>query len=444
MSISPLKTARSRRAVAAGLVVAIAFAGTAAAASTASAAPASAASAATSAAQQPIGTGGGKTTVGKVTWSILPATPTGPDKTRVLFNYQTIIPGTTIIDHVEIVNDSKQSAAFSIYGTDATGTSPQDALLLLPPTKKPTDIGSWVTFPGGAATLSTIIPADKAIDVQFDVKIPLLATPGDHTGGMVAQVGIPHRTSAGISVVENYRIAVPIEMRVPGALRSGLQVQSVSTGFSDPINPFGTGSATISYSVANTGNVRLSGTQAVTVTAPFGQKETVTVPALPTVLPGDSVRYTVAVPGLFPAGPMTAHIAVNPAWPATTLPLKTALSPVADSASLFAMPWSLLGLVLLLIALGVGVWWLLRIRRREHRAEIAAAADKARRETTRRLLGTRRAAGTTAGTTTTATTAAGTTAAGAATTGTTATGTTTAETTTESSGPDPDAGSTTE
>jgi hypothetical protein len=51
------------------------------------------------------------------------------------------------------------------------------------------------------------------------------------------------------------------------------------------------------------------------------------------------------------------------------------------------VPWSLIGLILLLAAIGVGVWYALRWRRRTHRAEVAAAAAKARRDTERRLLG---------------------------------------------------------
>jgi hypothetical protein len=381
-------TGLSRRAVSAGLLLAAVTAVTAAAGGPAAAAALSGTSPALRVQQLALTSAGNSSPPGKVTWSVMPATATGTDKTRVLFNYATVKPGSTIIDHVEIVNDSKQSAAFSIYGTDATGTSQSDALLLMPPGQKPVDIGHWVTFPGGAAQLSTIIPGGKAIVAMFTIKVPLQATPGDHTGGMVAQVGIPRKNSAGLAVVENYRIAVPIELRVPGALHSGLQVESISTGFSDPLNPFGTGSATVSYSVANTGNVRLAGSQAVTVSGPFGQQVSVKLPQLPTILPGDSVRFTAQAPGLFPAGPMTGHVSVTPSWPARAQPLNTQLVAATGSASLFAMPWSLLGLFLLLIAIGVGVWWFLRWRRREHRAEVAAAAARARRDTERRLLGT--------------------------------------------------------
>jgi hypothetical protein len=327
----------------------------------------------------------------QVTWSVFPATATGPDHNRQLYNYGVVRPGASVIDHVEIVNRSKQSAAFSLYAADAVGTTPQGALLLEPPGKKSIDVGAWTTFPGGAPQLSTVIPAGKAIIVQFTISVPRLATPGDHTGGMVASVGIPRKTARGLGVLENYRIAVPIEFRVPGALHAAVQVQSVSTGFSVPLNPFGTGSATISYSVANTGNVKQNVTQAVTVTGPFGQKSTIHPPKLPLILPGDSVRVTAAVPGLYPAGPMTAHVTVTPGWPLRTIALAKTTPIAASSASLFAVPWSLIGLILLLAAIGFGVWSVLRWRGRLHRAEIAAAASKASRDTERRLLSSKSA-----------------------------------------------------
>ena len=394
LGIARPRTRFGRRAVAGGLLLALAAAAAAVAAGPATAAPlsgssavrqvrqASAAGTATGASQSPL----------HITWSILPATANGPDKTRVQFDYGVLKPGSTVTDHVEIINVSKQSAAFSIYGTDATGTTPKGALLLLTPQKKPTDIGSWVRFPGGAAQLSTVIAGGEAVIAQFSLKVPPEATPGDHTGAMVAQVAVPGKNGAGMAVTENYRIAVPLELRVPGALSAGLQVQSISTGFSDPINPFGTGSATISYSVANTGNVRQAGAQTVTVTGPFGQKVAVQPSKLPAILPGDSIRVTTQLSGLFPAGPLTAHVVVKAGWPPQTIPLGQAAPDAIGSASLFAFPWSILVLVLLLVAIGVGVWFYFRRRGRIRQAELAAVAARASRETERRLLGGRAAA----------------------------------------------------
>ena len=325
----------------------------------------------------------------KVTWSVFPATAKGPDQNRQLFDYGVVKPGASIIDHVEIVNKSKQAAAFSLYAADAVGTTPQGALLLEPASAKPIDIGAWATFPGHVAQLSTVIPAHTAVIEQFTLAVPRLATPGDHTGGLVAAVSVPRKTKNGLGVLETYRIAIPMEFRVPGALHAAVQVQSISTGFSVPLNPFGTGSATISYSVANTGNVRQNVTQAVTVTGPFGQKSTIRPPKLPLILPGDSIRVTAAVPGLYPAGPMTAHVTVTPGWPPRTIALPRTAPVANNTASLFAIPWSLIGVILLLAAIGFGVWAMLRWRRRLHEAEIAAAASKASRDTERRLLGSK-------------------------------------------------------
>jgi hypothetical protein len=326
---------------------------------------------------------------GLVTWSVVPATSKGPDPNRQAFAYSVVKAGSSIQDHVEIVNRSSQSAAFSVYATDASGTSAQGALLLLGSSQKSTDIGAWSSFAGGAKQLSTIIAAKSAIIVAFTLTVPPQATPGDHTGAMVAAVSVTRKNATGENVIENFRIAVPLELRIPGALRSGLRVQSISTGFSDPLNPFGTGSATVSYTMTNTGNVRQSATPTVTVTGPFGQSETVHPAKLPLILPGDSVRVSAIVHGLFPAGPMTAHVTAAAGYPTGTIPLAGTAPDATGSAPLFGFPWSLLGLVLLLAAIGVGVWFYLRWRGRLRRAELASVAARASRETERRLRGGR-------------------------------------------------------
>lgn len=330
--------------------------------------------------------GSGTPAAGQITWSISPASATAPDS-RLRFAYTNIEPGSTIYDHLAVYNLSSQSVAFEIYATDASGTTAGGALTLLPANAKSTDIGSWITVAGHVSQLSIIIPAHKGIIEPFTIAVPTHATPGDHTGGMIASVGTSHRNSARQVVTLFQRIAVPLELRVSGKLVASLQVNSVSAGLSNPVNPFGGGTAHVTYSVTNTGNVRLTGTQIVKVTGQFGIGATVRARALPVVLPGDSIRYTVSVGGLYPAGAMTAHVTVTPAWPKDATPLKLPLALATGSASLFAVPWALLGLIILLGGGGYGVWRMWRWRRREHYADIAAAAEHARLETERRLLG---------------------------------------------------------
>ena len=323
---------------------------------------------------------------GQVSWSVEPAGATAPDS-RTIYDYTNIVPGSTIFDHVAVFNRSLQAVAFSIYATDATGTSPSGALTLLPTNSRPFSIGAWTTFPGHRGQLSIIIPGGKGVIEPFIIRVPRRATPGDHVGGMIAAVGVPHHTSTGQMVTLYERIAVPIELRVTGKLVAGLTVQSVSCGFSTPFNPFGGGTADVTYSVANTGNVLLGGTQVVTVTGPFGAKSTIRMHALPTILPGDSVRYSASAGGFYPVGSISAHVTVTPAWPKDATPLPVSLASTSASGSAFALPWALLVLLILLAGGGYGWRRASRGRRQAHQAEIALAAEQARKETERRLLG---------------------------------------------------------
>jgi hypothetical protein len=323
---------------------------------------------------------------GQVSWSVTPAGATAVDG-RTLYNYKNIEPGSAITDHVAVFNLSTQSVAFGIYVTDATGTTPGGALTLLPANARPTDIGSWATFPGHVNQLSVIIPGRKGIIEPFTVAVPAHATPGDHTGAMIASVGVQRKNAAGQVVTLYQRIAVPMELRVTGTLDASLRVQSVSVGLSNPANPFGGGAAHVTYTIANTGNVRLAGSQVVTVTGLFGAKSAFRTPALPDVLPGDSIQYTVTAGSFYPAGSVTAQVTETPGWPKNAAPLALPLTRSSGTASVFAVPWALLVLIVLLVAGGYGGWRTWRWRRRAHYADLAAVAEQVRLETERRLLG---------------------------------------------------------
>jgi hypothetical protein len=60
---------------------------------------------------------------------------------------------------------------------------------------------------------------------------------------------------------------------------------------------------------------------------------------------------------------------------------------VTGTASLFAVPWSLLGLIVLVVAAAIVMWRGRGWQRRRLRAKLAAAAEGARAETEQRLLG---------------------------------------------------------
>ena len=395
--MNPLSALKNRgRVLAGGLLLAmvttaVAFtAPSAAAASLSSTAPARAGHSAAGehpAAQNPPGT---------ISWSAVGATPKGPNG-HYQFVYCNIKPGTVIKDWVELYNRGTAQAAFLTYGADATGTTLQSSLIYLQVSQKSKDLGTWVSFYASptqptAPQGSFVMPGGHGIIEPFTVTVPRNATPGDHTGGLMVQVSVPQKNAKGQQVIVYSRIALPILLRVIGPLHSGLQVQSISTGFSNSINPFGPSSAGISYSVTNTGNVRMSGTQLLKVTGAFGMSATVKPPQLPTILPGDSVRVSATVGGLYPAGPFTANVTVSPAWPRSTLSVPSlALTTAASSASFFAVPWALLGFIVLLAGASFGIWRFLQWRSRSRAADMAAVADQVRQETERRLLGSAKA-----------------------------------------------------
>jgi hypothetical protein len=353
--------------------------------------PAALASQSSADGQASAGTGSTQTSGGTVTWSVIPASASQPDY-RSKFSYTNIAPGSTITDHVAVLNRSAQSVAFSIYATDATGTTAANALILMPAAQTPRDIGSWVAFPKGIRRISIIIPGGKGVIETFKLAVPRHATPGDHTGGMIASVSFNRMNSKGQIVREDQRIAVPIELRVTGPLHSGLAVESISTGFHSPLSPFAGGTATISYTVHNTGNIRIAGRQVVSVTGLFGISGQAQLKNLPTILPGDSVRFTAQPRGLYPLGPMTAHVRLSPAIPAGAPALALPTGFVTGSASLFAVPWSLIGLIILLIAATAAGWRGRGWQQRRLRSKLDAAAASARVETERRLLGNKGAA----------------------------------------------------
>ena len=330
----------------------------------------------------------GQPPTGQVTWSITPATATAPLLYQPKFNYTTIKPGSTITDHVAIFNYSQQSAAFQIYGTDATGTTASNELLLMPATEQPKDIGAWVSFPQ-ATRLSVIIAGKHAVIEPFTISVPRQATPGDHTGAIAAGVSTEKVGPHGELVTIATRIAISLEMRVIGPLHGGIRVDSVSAGFINNVDPIGDGSATVTYVLHNTGNIRLAGSQSVSVTGPFGISATLTPKLLPTILPGDSVQFTATVHKIYPAGPLTAHAQVSPGAPRGAPALAAAMAMVTGTASLFAVPWAALVVVILLVGGGIGWWQLVRFRQRRLQETVDAVADKVRRETEQRLLGSK-------------------------------------------------------
>lgn len=298
---------------------------------------------------------------GNRAWSLRPGTPDGKPDKRTHYTLQGT-PGAAVEEKVLVTNSSKVPASFVIYGTDAFNTS-TGAFDLLPAAQKPTDIGSWMQFQAPSVT----IDAGATVAVPFKVVVPANATPGDHAGGVVVSL------ATGTDVKVDTRVAVRLYLRIAGLLRPTLAAQKVEAEYAGVGNPFGSGRVTVSYTAENTGNIRLQSHAKLVVKSALtgitlAEKK---LPDLPELLPGQRVPHTADIDGVFPAGPLTVRVELEP-FGDPEQPVGQAVPKVEGHTTIWAWPWLLL---IALLILGTGAGFLVRrglIRRRQGRADAAA------------------------------------------------------------------------
>ncbi|WFE30277.1 DUF916 domain-containing protein [Solwaraspora sp. WMMD791] len=315
-----------------------------------------------------------------LTWGVAPSSPDGPNG-RPAFEYK-LDPGATLTDYVAITNHSDQPITLDVYASDAF-TTDQGGFDLLPATGEPVDVGSWVTFESRTFT----VPSTSRLDVPFTIAVPDDATPGDHPGGIVASLAATGTDAEGNQVAVDHRVGSRIYLRVTGELQPGLDVVDLSTTYDGTWDPFGGGSVTTTFTVRNTGNVRLGGRPQLAVTGPFGLfGREATGDPLPEILPGDSFRTTVRVDGVPPTFRLGARLTLAPVA-ATDEVLDPAPPTVTREAGLWAVPWPHL---MILLVIGLAGWLAVARRRRVRRRRtdqleqaVAAAREQGRAEAVR-------------------------------------------------------------
>jgi len=303
------------------------------------------------------GTGPARAADGEVSWTVRTAANTyGSDRSS--FGYS-INPGGAIKDTMTVANHGKEPLTLTVYASDGftTGTGQLD---LLTRDKKSTGVGAW-TRPDRD---SVVVQPGRTADVPFTVTVPANATPGDHVGGILTSLKQPD-ADQGITV--DRRLGIKIALRVSGELRPGLRVEDLHAGYRGTADPFGTGDATVSYTIHNTGNATLSARQAVSVSGPFGwlKADVKDVAAPPSLLPGETWKVKVPVHGVAPGFRLSATVTLTPLLTdasGSTSPLQ----PVKATTHGWAVPWTLVALVVLAAAAVVGA--LLLSRRSRARA----------------------------------------------------------------------------
>jgi len=307
-------------------------------------------------------------------WSASPADAAGAQDGRTRFELQAE-PSASVSDRVIVANASTVEQTFAVYGADAYNT-PTGGYDLRAAAAAPTDVGLWVTTDAPTVTVAALSTAV----VGFTVTVPGEAAPGDHAGGVVVSLVNPAPTADGVLL--DTRVAVRLNVRVPGELTPSLEVRSVHASTTGSWVPFAPAPTEVSYEVVNTGNVKIVGKPRIRVTGPFGVQLAAGV-AVDTqeVLPGQSFTVRSLLAGVAPIGLVTAVVDVDMAaapGPDTEIPLVSSTA----SGTFVVVSWTGLAVVLLAAALAWFVVRRTRQRRRDgeelwRRLSATASADAA-------------------------------------------------------------------
>ncbi|MEU6207805.1 DUF916 domain-containing protein [Micromonospora musae] len=303
------------------------------------------------------------------TWGVAPSSAKGPNG-RAAFSYK-LDPGATLTDYVAVTNHSTRPLTLNLYASDAFTTT-QGGFDLLAGGQQPTDVGSWVRLPSRTLT----IPSTSRLDVPFTLTVPPNATPGDHAGGIVATLAAEAADAQGNQVAVDHRVGARIYLRVTGELQPALAVEDLRVRHTGSVNPVAGGTVTATFTVRNTGNVRLTGQPRLDAAGPFGLgRRSVDGARLPELLPGGELTTTVRISGVLPLFRLTANATVTPSAVGDQV-LDPRPRAGTAAATVWAVPWPQLALLALLALVG----WALIAARRRRAAQLARAVAAAREE----------------------------------------------------------------
>lgn len=241
-----------------------------------------------------------------VTWSVRPS-PGADGAARPNFVLDAE-PGQSISDELVVTNDGKVELVLGVYVSDAFNTD-EGGTDLLAGDEPPRDIGAWTT----PESTSITVPAGGQVVVPFTIAVPDDAAAGDHVGGIVTSLTVTEQGTDGTRVKVERRLGTRIYLRVDGELSPELTFTDLSAEYHASVNPFAPGSMELTYTVENTGNVRLRATRVATVATGMGFAERVGEAAdMKELLPDNSYTLTQRVDGVWPGFSTTSSVELMP------------------------------------------------------------------------------------------------------------------------------------
>lgn len=277
-----------------------------------------------------------------VTWTVRTASNDfGAERTS--YEYA-VSPGGTIKDALVIANNGNETLDLGFYAADGF-TTDSGQFDLVAGGETSTGVGAWVTSKKDRVT----VKAGKTVSVPFTLTVPDNATPGDYAGGIVTSLVQPD-DEAQINV--DRRLGIKLSLRVSGDLTPGVAIEDAHVDWNGGLNPLGSGDATMTYTLHNTGNAVLSAQQSASLTGPFGWFPATAgdIAEPPQLLPGESWKVTVPFDGVAGSFSLAATATVTPIV-VDASGSETSLAPITATTGGAAIPWMLLLIVLLIAAL---------------------------------------------------------------------------------------------
>jgi len=269
-------------------------------------------------------------------WSVFPFST---DVAQRPYFYLSADPGTTVKDKVVVANKTGKPLSFRLYAADAYNTARDGGFAVRTVKERQRGVGAWAK----PARSRVEVPAHGSVTVPFTLRVPERAEPGDHAGALVA---LDERIDPGegpVAVGVRRAVGARIYLRVGGPTVPAIAVEKVRIAHHQPLVPgMGASTATISYTLHNTGNVTLNPKVRLKAEGLFGRtllsRELTKIPS--ELLPGEKVRLSEPWRG-----------APQLDWGDVTLTASAPNTRESASVSFFALPW----LVLLLGVLGAGI-----------------------------------------------------------------------------------------
>lgn len=212
-------------------------------------------------------------------------------------------PGWTINGYFIATNTSSRNASMGVYPADGL-TGATTGVVYSDGGDTPKEAGAWVT----PDRRSLALPANNERRIDFTVRVPANASPGDH----VAAVVLEQKGASNSTISQVVRNVVPILVDVVGAAEPKISIRSAAI-----TNLPGTKLPAVTVTLRNQGAKLCRPVLSVSL-APPGKPAQETIRELDVILPGDRAPYPMPWPGTLADGAYVAKTTVTGCGQAAT------------------------------------------------------------------------------------------------------------------------------